>query len=265
MWSLWCVLLTAAPLLRAHVQPNCPSGWPRHRTLAKTTERLGAGGRGKMQPGKGIFASLTSKLVLPTFGDTRMPCRHPQLHIWKLQRYLLAGILVDGPCDKGEEKSRGTWCFALPQFSVVRSAIPSPSFLSLLCGSAALPFAREEGVRHRLGQWCMREPMSPDGQCLRVPGKLGDAIARPLSVILKWLWWLGRFPGDEKKANVTPVSEKGKKEDLGNAGQAHLSPLEGYGANLSGSHPQLYEGTRRWLGQPRISSFLSPPALSLKE
>lgn len=58
-----------------------------------------------MQPGKGTSSFLTFKLALPTFGDTRMHCWRPQLHIGKLQRYLLAGILVDGPCDKGQEKS----------------------------------------------------------------------------------------------------------------------------------------------------------------
>lgn len=58
-----------------------------------------------MQPGEGTFASLTFSLALPTFGDTRMPCWHPQLQIGKLQMHLLAGILVDGPCDNGQEKS----------------------------------------------------------------------------------------------------------------------------------------------------------------
>lgn len=182
-----------------------------------------------MQPGKGTSSSLTFKLALPTFGDTRMHCWHPQLHIGKLQRYLLAGILVDGPCDKGQEKSWGTWCFALPQFSVVRPAISSPSFLSLRGehGSVASPFAREEGGKHCLGQWGMQKPMNPDGMCSRVLGKLGNAIARPLSVIFKRLWWLGQFPVEEKKVDVTPVSEKGKKEDLGNYELVSLTLVPG--------------------------------------
>lgn len=49
-WCLWSVLLTAASLLWAHVQPNYPSGWPRQpgsctRPWQRALQDLGQGKR----------------------------------------------------------------------------------------------------------------------------------------------------------------------------------------------------------------------------
>ncbi|KAK4818526.1 hypothetical protein QYF61_014362 [Mycteria americana] len=46
--------------------------------------------------------------------------------------------------------------------------------------------------------------------------RLTDVIARPLTIIFEGSWQLQEVPEDCKKANVTLVFKKGKKEDLGN-------------------------------------------------
>lgn len=55
--------------------------------------------------------------------------------------------------------------------------------------------------------------MSPGELHLMVLQLLCGVVARPLSVILKKLCWLGRFPVGEKKINVTSTSRNGKKEN----------------------------------------------------
>ncbi|KAK4810939.1 hypothetical protein QYF61_013354 [Mycteria americana] len=50
----------------------------------------------------------------------------------------------------------------------------------------------------------------------RLLRELADVIARPLLIIFDRSWRLGEVPEDWRKANVTPIFEKGKKEDPGN-------------------------------------------------
>jgi len=46
--------------------------------------------------------------------------------------------------------------------------------------------------------------------------ELADVIAEPLSIIFDRSWRTGEVPEDWRRANVTPVFKKGKKEDPGN-------------------------------------------------
>lgn len=45
---------------------------------------------------------------------------------------------------------------------------------------------------------------------------MADIITRPLPTIFERLWRSGEVHGDWRKANVAPISIKGRKGDLGN-------------------------------------------------
>ena len=55
--------------------------------------------------------------------------------------------------------------------------------------------------------------MGPNGMYPRVLRELASVIAEPLSIIFERSWRTGEVPEDWRKANVTPVFKKGKKED----------------------------------------------------
>jgi len=69
--------------------------------------------------------------------------------------------------------------------------------------------------------------MGPDGMHPRMLRELADDIAEPLSIIFERSWRTGEVPEDWRKANVTPIFKKGKKEDPGNYRPVSLSSILG--------------------------------------
>jgi len=69
--------------------------------------------------------------------------------------------------------------------------------------------------------------MGPDRMHPRVLRELVDVIAEPLSVIFERSWRTGGVPEDWRKANVTPIFKKGKKEDPGNYRPVSLTSILG--------------------------------------
>lgn len=66
----------------------------------------------------------------------------------------------------------------------------------------------------------------------QVLNELADAIARPLSFVFKSSWQLGEIPESWKRASVTLIFKKGRKEDPRElqVSQTYLSPWECDGA-----------------------------------
>jgi len=57
--------------------------------------------------------------------------------------------------------------------------------------------------------------------------ELADVVAEPLSIIFEKSWRTGEVPEDWRKANVTPVFKKGKKENPGSYRPVSLTSTPG--------------------------------------
>jgi len=69
--------------------------------------------------------------------------------------------------------------------------------------------------------------MGPNGMHPRVLRELADVFAEPLSIIFERSWRTGEVSEDWRKANVTPIFKKGKKEDPGNYRSVSLTFIPG--------------------------------------
>ncbi|GAB0209855.1 mitochondrial enolase superfamily member 1 [Grus japonensis] len=90
-----------------------------------------------------------------------------------------------------------------------------------------LPLVEEDRVREHLGKLNIHKSMGPNGMHPRVLRELADVIARPLSIIFERSWRTGEVPEDGRKANVTPVFKKGRKEGPGNYRPVSLTSIPG--------------------------------------
>jgi len=90
-----------------------------------------------------------------------------------------------------------------------------------------LPLVEEDCVRDRLSNLDTHKSMGLNGMHPRVLRELADVVAEPLSIIFERSWRTGEMPEDWRKANVTPVFKKGKKEDPGNYRPVSLTSIPG--------------------------------------
>ena len=75
----------------------------------------------------------------------------------------------------------------------------------------------DEGcVTDQFSNMGIHKSMGSDGVHPWVLRELREVIARPPSIIFGKSWGMGEVPEGWRKANVTPVFRKGKKDDLGN-------------------------------------------------
>ena len=82
-------------------------------------------------------------------------------------------------------------------------------------------------MRDRLSDMDVHKSMGPDGMHPRVLRELADVIAEPLSIIFETSWRTGEVPEDWRKATVTAIFKKGKKEDPGNYKLVSLASIPG--------------------------------------
>jgi len=69
--------------------------------------------------------------------------------------------------------------------------------------------------------------IGPDGMHLWVLRELAEVIARSFSIIFGKSWASGEVPEEWRKANVTPVFKKGKKDNSGNYRPVSLTSICG--------------------------------------
>ncbi|KFP33180.1 RNA-directed DNA polymerase from mobile element jockey, partial [Colius striatus] len=85
----------------------------------------------------------------------------------------------------------------------------------------------EEEVNDLLAKLKAHKSMGPDGMHPRVLRELADVIAKPLSIIFQQSWRTGEVPEEWRKANVTSVCKKGRKDDPENYRPGSLTSIPG--------------------------------------
>jgi len=95
------------------------------------------------------------------------------------------------------------------------------------CRKDDLPLVKEDCVRDHLSNLDAHKSMGPDVMHPQVLRKLADVIAEPLFIIFERSWRTGEVPEDWRKASVTPIFKKGRKEDPGNYRPVSLTSIPG--------------------------------------
>ncbi|GAB0178098.1 mitochondrial enolase superfamily member 1 [Grus japonensis] len=89
------------------------------------------------------------------------------------------------------------------------------------------PLVEEDRVRDHLCRLNTHKSMGPGGMHPQVLRELADVIAKLLSIAFERSWRTGEVPEDWRKASVTPVFKKGKKDDPGNYRPVSLTSIPG--------------------------------------
>jgi len=95
------------------------------------------------------------------------------------------------------------------------------------CRKDDFPSVEEDCVRDHLSNADIHKSMGPDGMHPRVLRELADVIAEPLSIVFERSCRTQEMPEDWRKANVTPIFKKGKKEDPRNCRLVSLTSIPG--------------------------------------
>ena len=90
------------------------------------------------------------------------------------------------------------------------------------------PIIQKEAVNNLLCHLDTYKSMGPDGTHPRVLRELAELLAKPLSIIYQQSWLTTKVPHDWRITSVTPIYEKGRKQDPGNC-QPDLSDRQYYG------------------------------------
>ncbi|PKU35644.1 rna-directed dna polymerase from mobile element jockey- hypothetical protein [Limosa lapponica baueri] len=130
-----------------------------------------------------------------------------------------------------EQRTPSVLCCANPTFSFHLSpccmVTPDASFHQPRSSDVTAQTSQGPNQRDDLGKIDTHKSMGPDGTHPQVLRELADVIVKPPSIISERSWRRGEVPEDWRKANVTPVFKKDKKEDPGNYRLISLTSIPG--------------------------------------
>jgi len=87
---------------------------------------------------------------------------------------------------------------------------------------------KEGLVRDHLGKLDIHKSMDPNtAAAITAKGPGREVTAEPVSIIFERSWRTREVPEDWRKASITPVFKKGKKENLGNYRPVSLTSVPG--------------------------------------